>query len=471
MKSPQIKLNYFSIRSLISVIVFNLSSCAIAPPPAPKQTTPALTQWLSKPPVGSELSAASVNQNTLKQNHSWLNFGNTTLADLLTRAGQQNTDLKASAERIIQAREQFNIAHSTFWPQLTATASSSHNSSDPSQANALTRQKQAQLSLNYEVDLRGKIRAESSAAHLNLEATEFDFNALNLITRADTARAYASWLNYSDRIKLASERLSAEKKVLNIIQARADAGAASELELSQEKSDVASSEANLIVLQQQRDSLFNQIAVLAGEAPQTLAAHLNPNAATGLDTLHPDAAHLVRPADIIQQRPDIRRAELALKAAYYDVEAAKAALFPQLNLSAVAIAIFSPTAHATEWSANLLAPIFNGGALNSARELKSARERELTANYQTSILTAFKEVETAMQAINAANNKIHALNIAEAQSQIAYQISRQRYEAGAIDFQTLLVTQRSLLQVSDSLAQAKLDQILALIDLFSSCGG
>ncbi|HET8708462.1 MAG TPA: TolC family protein, partial [Pseudomonadales bacterium] len=288
---------------------------------------------------------------------------------------------------------------------------------------------------------------------------------------ADTASAYASWLSYADRIKLQNEILSSDLEVLEIIKARVDAGAASELELAQQKSEVASTQASLIALEQQRGQTVYQLALLLGESPAQLNQQFAANRDSGLDTLHPDKALVLQPGAVLQHRPDIQQAEMQFKAAHYDVEAAKAALFPGVDLSASAIALFNPSAHATEWSVSVLAPLFDRGALNARREFASAKARESLANYKGVVLTAFKEVETALQGLDASNRRIEALQRAVAESQKAYQIAKQRYEAGAIDFETLLQTQRSLLQQTDNLAQAKLARIQALIDIYRSTGG
>lgn len=453
------------VGAISAILVTSLCACAVTPAPEPKPDVP--SQWLNTAATGSKLAP----NNEPATSSTWLNFNNATLSDLLKRVELQSTDLKAAAARINQARAEYAIAHAGLLPSVTASASQTHYSGNTTSTSQRNPQTQAALTLNYELDVWGKLRATTDAAELAVKASEFDFLALNLITKSDAARAYASWLNYADRINLEKEILDSDNEVLAIIQARVDAGAATALELAQQKSEVASTQANLIALEQQRNQTFNQLALLLGESPIALAQHLNESASNSLNSLQPDTALVLRPADVLKRRPDLQQAEMALKAAHYDVEAAKAALFPSINLSATAIALFSPSAHASEWSIGLLAPLFDGGALKSQRALKSAREQELLANYRGAVLTAFKEVETALQSLDASNRRIDALQTAVTESQTAYQMAKQRYEAGAIDFQTLLQTQRSLLQLTDSLAQAKLAQILALIDIYSSAGG
>ncbi len=158
-------------------------------------------------------------------------------------------------------------------------------------------------------------------------------------------------------------------------------------------------------------------------------------------------------------------------AANADIGAARAAFFPQLKIAFDTTLTGFPGSTATSLAGSLLAPIFEGGRLRGELQLSKAKQAELVETYRKTVLTAFQEVEDALSAVRTSLQRRTALETAVEQARRAYLISRQRYEAGAIDFVTLLNTQSSQLQAEDSLAQAKLDQINASVDLYKALGG
>ena len=242
--------------------------------------------------------------------------------------------------------------------------------------------------------------------------------------------------------------------------------ATSGLELAQQKASLANTETSIASLQQQSETLRNQLAVLTGQPPQnfnitatTLGGFVIPAVAPG------------QPSDLLERRPDIRTAEADLKAANIDIGAARAAYFPSLNIGLSSALSGSPSALTTGLVGSALAPIFEGGAIDANVEQSKARKQELIANYRGVILNAFKEVEDALSAQKSAAERVVSLQVAATQSQKAFDIASIRYKEGSTDYQTLLDTQRALFQAQDSLLQASFDQISASIDLYKSLGG
>lgn len=176
-------------------------------------------------------------------------------------------------------------------------------------------------------------------------------------------------------------------------------------------------------------------------------------------------------AKVIEQRPDIRSLEATLEAANADVGAARAALYPSLNLSADATLLANPSATATQLAASLFAPLFQGGRLRGGVQLSEARHAELAENYRKAVLTALQEVEDALAGLKTASERQRHFLQAAQEADRAYAIATERFEAGAIDFQTLLDTQRAQLSASDSFFQSKLELLNAHIQLFRAQGG
>jgi multidrug efflux system outer membrane protein len=176
---------------------------------------------------------------------------------------------------------------------------------------------------------------------------------------------------------------------------------------------------------------------------------------------------------LLTARPDIQSVEASLRGANADIGAARAAFFPSLTLgidSAIAAGFGGPASAATSLAANLLAPIFTGGRLTGNLEGVTARQRELAAQYQQTVLIAFREVEDALAALKS-NNEQAALSFESVkESQNAYNIAKARFDAGAIDYLTLLETQRSLFQAQDDQIAVQQGQLQAFVQLRKALG-
>jgi outer membrane protein TolC len=206
---------------------------------------------------------------------------------------------------------------------------------------------------------------------------------------------------------------------------------------------------------------------LLGDAAGTL--HVN---GTGLAALRVPAIAPGQPAALLYRRPDIRRAEADLIAANADIGAARAALFPSLNLNLDAAFTNTPVkTTTTAIGASLLAPIFQGGRLRANVRLTEERKAELVETYRKTVLVALQEVEDALAAIKGSRQRVAQLTTSFQEARNAYRLSRVQYEAGAIDFTTLLDAQRTQIVAEDNLALARFERLAAVVDLIRALGG
>jgi multidrug efflux system outer membrane protein len=172
-------------------------------------------------------------------------------------------------------------------------------------------------------------------------------------------------------------------------------------------------------------------------------------------------------------RPDIASAEAGLRAANADIGSARAAFFPSLTLGtdvSIAAGFGNPAASAVSLASNILAPIFSGGRLTGNLENVTARQKELAARYQKTVLIAFQEVEDALAAFKSNNEQALLSQESVRESQNAYDIAKARFDAGAIDYLTLLETQRSLYQAQDNQILVNEGQIDAFVQLRKALG-
>jgi NodT family efflux transporter outer membrane factor (OMF) lipoprotein len=437
------------------VLSFALSACSLAPVyERPQMPIPG--GWSGIPGVGLESEPETL--------PFWSALGSEDLNRLIDVVLAQNLDLEAALHRIEQARAQAKVAGAPLYPSLDAGGSATRaykRSGDSSTAQGLG-------SINYEVDLWGRNRNQARAANYRADASGYDREALRLIVTSDAASFYTEILGFNDRLRIAENNLKNAEEILRIIEARFGAGSVSGLEVSQQRVAVNGFRAAVTTLNEQRATTLNALAILLGLAPQDLD---RPRAA--LDSLKMPAVSLTPPASLLTARPDIASAEAGLRAANADIGSARAAFFPSLTLgatSSIAAGFGNPAAGALSLAASVLAPIFSGGRLTGDLENVTARQKELAADYQKTVLTAFQEVEDALAALKS-NNEQATLSLESVrESQNAYDIAKARFDAGSIDYLTLLETQRSLYQAEDNQIVVNGQQLQAFVQLRKALG-
>ncbi|MDY0222966.1 MAG: efflux transporter outer membrane subunit [Desulfobacterium sp.] len=401
----------------------------------------------------------------------WESFGDETLNDLMAKALSNNTDITAGVQVVNQSRAAFKIAGADLWPSLSGSAGGSNTYTNPESASSFESKRfSAGLSASYELDLFGANRANKNAAQADLLSSIYGQDALKLVVMGDVAQTYFTLLNLRERKKIADKNLESRREVLRIIQIRVNEGADSDLELSQQKSLVASAEASRTQIIELTKNAKNALAVLLGRLPQGFDVQT-----VSIDTIKmPDIA-VGQPSELLERRPDLKAAEADLLVANANIGAAKAAFYPSISLGmddTFSIAGFSdPSTSILTLASNITSPIFQGGRLEGGLEQATAKQLELAENYRGAVYTAFQDVEDALAAVQSAQSRELFLKTVMDQSRRAYALSKESYDAGAIDFQTLLDTQISLLSAEDTYAQARLAKITAAVGLYKAMGG
>jgi NodT family efflux transporter outer membrane factor (OMF) lipoprotein len=432
-----------------------LSACSLAPNyERPQMALP--TGWSGVAGVG----VAERNPTT----PFWQELGSADLDRLIDNALAQNLDLEAALHRIEQARAQAKVAGAPLYPTLNASGSASRSYQDPRDIQSA----RSGGGISYEVDLWGKNRNAANSAGYRVNASEFDREALRLVVTSDATNFYAQILSLNDRIRIAEFNLKNAEEILRIIEARFAQGGVSGLEVSQQRVAVNGFRTSLASLTEQRSTTANALAILLGLAPQNFSA---PTAE--LATLSMPQVNLTPPASLLTARPDVESTEAGLLAANADIGVARAAFFPSLTLgldTAISAGFGGPAAAATQIASSLLAPIFTGGKLTGNLENVTARQKELAVQYRQTVLAAFQEVEDALAGIKSADERAVLSRATVTESQNAYNIAKARLDAGAIDYLTLLETQRSLYQAQDGQIVADVARVEAFVQLRKALG-
>jgi len=413
----------------------------------------------------------------------WQGFGSAELNRLEALAEAANTDLAAASARIRQAEAAAKIAGAPLLPSLSAggsadrsvsrnTGSGSGGLSSGGGTRAST-SLSGNLQASYEVDLFGGNAAAAESAGLSLLGTRYEREATALTVRANVATAYLQVLSLRDRVRLAEETLKIAEEVLGVLNLQVQVGAASDLELAQQRSAVAQQRASLTAQQQNERQARDALAVLLGRPPQGFTVDGRSLSHLTLPAITPGL-----PATLLERRPDLRRADASLRAAGLDIVSARANRLPALSLTArgsvqgtTLAALFDGPGTVTALAGSLTAPLFQGNRLEGQEEQATARRDEAIETYRAAVLAALRDVEDALSAAVSAERQYAFARESYEQAQTALRIVEARFRAGTVGFLTVLDTQRTVFQANDSLVQADLARFNARVSLYKALGG
>ncbi len=302
-----------------------------------------------------------------------------------------------------------------------------------------------------------------------MTSSSYDRDAVALVLQADVASHYFHALALKDRLAIARKNLEAARNLLALVEVRYNKGATTGLEVSQQRTAVLSNEAQIPQLEQELMTTQTALAVLLGKTPQGFAIQ-----GTSLSGMQVPAVMAYQPAALLERRPDIKRAEAQLMAANADVTAARAALYPNMQLSASTVAggvLTSGSSVLSSLAASMTQTLFAGGRLRGQVDLSRAQKEELVEQYLQNVLVSLKEVQDGLGSVATTQARQRLLTEAAQEAKEALRIATVKYEAGSQDMLTLLDSQRTQLQAEDSRIQADLARFTATIHLYKSLGG
>jgi outer membrane protein, multidrug efflux system len=390
-------------------------------------------------------------------------FDSDELNSFIDLAEKNNWDVAAAGARVAQADARARQAGAAILPSVDATGNANFLAGHSSQGGGHELDWSAMLSASYELDFWGKNRATALSARLLAGASRADRDTIALTTLAGVSNGYFQILALRERIAIAHANREAASQLLQVVQARFDVGLATPVELAAQKSTYDTAQIAIVDLEQTEFEARSALSLLLGRAPENFEVKGKPL------------------NELLRRRPDLVLAEANLRAGHADLTAARAAMFPNISLTAGA-GVQNPALPATvltipgigpsfELGANLVQPIFDHGRLKAQRDEQQAKEEELLAAYRSSIVSALIDVENALA-------EIHHLNLARefqmenvAQSERAFEGAKLRYQAGSGDFLTLLEAQRTLYLARDQFVRYKLARLTALVSLSKALGG
>ena len=409
----------------------------------------------------------------------WRNFRSAELTQLMEEAQTVNLDIAAASARIIQADAQARITGAALLPTLIGTGQETYGRTSGSSSSGLTNQGRevqnfsSSLSASYEIDFWGKNRAATRAAEETATASRFDRDVVGLTTLASVANAYFQVLAAQDRIRMANQNVASSQRILEAIRQRVSAGTGTDLDVAQQESVVANLRASIPPLRLTLIQNINTLATLVARPPESVRV-------TGgsLDRISAPRISPGLPSDLLIQRPDIRRQEAQLASATANIGNARAQFFPSIQLTAgggyqssALVSLFQPQAAFFNLVGSAVQPIFDAGRLRSNLTLTQARQDELLQSYRLTVVSAFADVNNALESIKQTSERLRLQRIVVSSSRRAFELSEQQLRAGTIDIITMLNTQQTLFQAEDVLRQAQLARFLAFVSLYQALGG
>jgi NodT family efflux transporter outer membrane factor (OMF) lipoprotein len=414
----------------------------------------------------------------------WDAFNDPTLSSLVGMALRSNLDLRQAEARILQARASRGVAAAPLLPQVEASTiyQKSQGSSEVvgggaiATAGGVRELFQVGLDASWELDIFGGRRRDLEAATADLQAAVEDRRDVLITLVGDVGTNYFNLRGFQSQVDIARKNLEAQKKTAQITHKRFAAGFISRLDVANADAQVATTAAQIPVLESSARAAIYNLGVLLGREPAALAKDLAkplPIASA------PPEIPVGLPSDLVRRRPDIRRAEAQVHAATARIGVATADLFPKFNLtgtlglSSADVAKLSNVSTSKFWSfgPSVTWPVFAGGAIRWNIKLQEAIQTESLAAYEKTVLTALKDVETALVAYAKEQERLKSLAEAVVSNRQAVDLAMKLYVAGKTDFLNVLEAQRSLYLNEDALVQSTRAQATNLVALYKALGG
>lgn len=422
-------------------------------------------------------------QTTSAGERWWMLFGDSVLDSLVTEALTNNSDVAIAAARVVEAQAQVGLARADQMPWLNLRFGADRTRSSergtfpmPPGTPLIQNTFRATLETSYEIDLWGKYRATTAAARAELLATEEAHRTIQLSLVAAVAENYFSLLAADAQVELLQRTLSARGETLGLFKKRMTAGVSSEFHLFQAQAEEAAARSQLAGAKGQREQVDATMAVLLGRAPREVMQSM-------VERGMPVALHTFwvpsgLPSELLLRRPDVREAELRLRAADARISSVRAAMFPSIALTAMLGSestdlsdLFSGPAGIFQFAVALVQPLFNAGRTKHAQErVKIQREMALT-QYKKIMANAFGDVRKALAAQDAARQVFEAESQRAAALVQAHQHALRRLEGGVANRLEVLDVERQLLQAQLAQIEAARVQRSAVANLFKALGG
>lgn len=401
----------------------------------------------------------------------WTLLGDSLLDSFVDRALASNRDLAQAASRIALARAGVRASRANYLPQLSGSAGVQRDIGDFADDDL---QFSVGADAQWEIDLFGRISRDVAASRADLLAAGYGLADLQRLIVGQVAQTAVSARALAAQLAIARDTLAIQDDNLQIADWRLQAGLVSSFDVEQARAQHAQTAASIPSLERDLAQAANAISTLIGEAPGPVRQALE--AAAADIPAPPTAVGFEAPAEVLRRRPDVRQAEATLLADTARIDVARARLLPLIRLtgnigtSSLGLGgLFDIITGGLFAGVSQL--IFDGGRTHAQIDSARARAAGSLAAWEQTILAALADVENGDVALRKARERVAALAVALDAANSAALLARSQYQAGLIDFQTLLTTENQLLAARTSLVAAEAERATAFIALEQAVGG
>ncbi len=407
----------------------------------------------------------------------WEVFGDPQLQDLIRTALKQNYDVRIAAERVLESQAQLGITRSQEFPQLNGSGGYTAQRYPSAQFGGLgsfvTHLGQLGLSSSWNLDFWGQYRNATKAARAQLLASQFAQRGVMDTLILNVATGYFQLRTLDLEMEIAKRTLASRQESLKLTQTLESGGSTGLLDVRQAEELVSTAAATIPDIERQIAQEENALQTLLGQNPGPIARGLPIDQQPRMPVV---PAGL--PSALIERRPDIRQAEEQLVAANAQIGVAKAQYFPAISLtgqvgtaSNALNTLFHDSTFAYSYGTSISEPIFDAGRIRNNVRLTQAQEREAVLTYKKTIAQAFQDVSNALIAYQKYREFREQQERLVTASRDAVNLSNMRYKGGYSSYLDVLTNQTNLFSGELTLASAREEEMLSLVQLYNALGG
>lgn len=444
-----------------------LCGCAIDPPPASDEIRQqALGDIDLDHPWKATTTAAVAVQD------DWLSsFHDPALDALVLEAIARNPDLRVAAARVEKAGQYVAVAQSALRPSIAIAGTGGTKSGGGGDATSALQG--IVIAASWELDLWGRLRYARNAAQQSYASAQADYEFARQSIAATTAKAWFTATQLSLQSGITAQMLASAKKLQSLAEQRERVGAGTEVDTASARAAVRQYEDTLQQVQFARGQAVRALELLVGRYPATELS-----ARSDLLAMPPPPPAGV-PLQILERRPDVIAAERRVASAFNRVGEAKAARLPQIKLNLNFGAFDSEILQLKEDYENpsggiggrLLAPIYQGGALQAQVLIRTLEQKEAVADYARIALRALGDVENALAASESLAARVASLNQAVDEQTRAFDLTQTRYRIGRVDLRSVEQQQLAVQSARIALLNVRSDELAARVNLHLALGG
>jgi outer membrane protein, multidrug efflux system len=449
-------------RMLATALVAAVTACALNPPPTTGELQKEALSHTTVP--GPWKSGGGVAAPVADR---WLaSFDDPALSALVAEALAYNADLQVAAARVEQAAGYVKVASASLLPSVGLVGLTGGKSGGGGGLEGVF------LNASLELDVWGRVRYGSAAAEEQSAAVAADYAYARQSLAAMVAKSWFVAIEAGLQRAIAQDVLGSSESLLQLAQERLRIGNGNEQAVAEARANVGTYRDTLRQADLSREQALRALEVLVGRYPSAeiiVAQHLSP-------MLPPVPVGM--PSQLLERRPDVVAAERRVAAAFNRVGEARAAQLPRISLTAGGSSVSSELLVLKQtsnpvWSlgANLIAPLYQGGALRAQVEIRSAEQKQAVAEYARTGQRAFGEVEGALAAENALRDRDAILEATIVDQQRALDLARIQYRVGAVDLRAVEQSQLALYAARTSRLRVQSERLAQRVNLYLALGG